>query len=50
MPTALAPDPSLCCAGSGSVAADFDNFITEKLKHTFLDIFLLCHKTFTHER
>ncbi|EFE08083.1 hypothetical protein CIT292_08602 [Citrobacter youngae ATCC 29220] len=34
------------CAGSASVAADFDALITETKKHSFLKIFLLCHKTF----
>ncbi|RKT92351.1 hypothetical protein SAMN05428986_0322 [Enterobacter ludwigii] len=46
MPTALAHRETLCCAGSGSVAAKFDSFITEIINHSFLKLFLICHKSF----
>ncbi|KWZ97625.1 hypothetical protein HMPREF0208_00673 [Citrobacter koseri] len=39
-----------CCAGSASVAAVSDNFITAIINHPFLKIFLICHKTFIAER
>ncbi|MBL6122542.1 hypothetical protein [Salmonella enterica] len=39
-----------CCAGSASVAAEFDHFITATIKHIFLKKFSLCHKSFITER
>ncbi|EPL1702870.1 hypothetical protein L3224_005252, partial [Citrobacter freundii] len=48
--TTSAQSMKFYCAGSASVAADFDAFITETKKHPFLKIFLLCHKTFIARR
>ncbi|RMA98107.1 hypothetical protein BJ886_0138 [Enterobacter sp. WP_7_2] len=50
MPTALAHRETLCCAGSGSLAGKFDTFITEIINHSFLKLFLVCHKSFIPER
>ncbi|WP_220125589.1 hypothetical protein [Leptospira interrogans] len=50
MPTSSAQSMEFCCAGSASVAAIFDVFITETEKHPFLKLFLRCHRTFTPER
>jgi hypothetical protein len=50
LPTASAQSMEFYCAGSASVTANFDAFITETNKHHFLKIFLLCHKTFIARR
>jgi hypothetical protein len=50
LPTASAQSMKFYCAGSASVAAGFDAFMTETNKQSFLKIFLLCHKTFIARR
>ncbi|EGE33018.1 hypothetical protein A671_02636 [Salmonella enterica subsp. enterica serovar Dublin str. DG22] len=36
MPTTCTRSVKFCCAGSASVAAEFDHFITATIKHIFL--------------
>ncbi|CAK4058040.1 hypothetical protein [Salmonella enterica subsp. enterica serovar Rissen] len=50
MPTTCTRSVKFCCAGSASVAAEFDHFITATIKHIFLKEFSLCHKSFITER
>ncbi|APZ05437.1 hypothetical protein CYD30_15625 [Kosakonia cowanii] len=50
MPTASVNRPLFCCAGSASVAAEFDNFMANTKKHNFFKLLLLCHKCFISER